>query len=202
MPPPGRQLQFLDWQATNYSRRYDRAIQKYIGDNMNRAIKKYTLLAGTAAILSCGANSLVAQPAPGMGDFDPAEFRQRMMDQYRETLGVKSDDEWKLIQERIQKVMDARQGVGFGGMGFMGGRRGGFPGGGPGMMGQTANPEREALQKTIEGNASKDEIKAKLAAYRESRKAKQVKLEAAQAELQKLLTQKQEAAAVLMGLLE
>ena len=50
-----------------------------------------------------------------------------MMDRFREQFEVKDDDEWKLIQDRIEKVMEARRAAGgFGGMGF--GRPGG-PGG-------------------------------------------------------------------------
>lgn len=137
---------------------------------------------------------------PGGGNFDPEQFRQRMMERYREQLGVKDDSEWKLIQTRIEKVSEARREVGFGGFG--GGRGGpGGPGGG-GRRGGEASPEREALQKAIDSNASADEIKAKLTAYRTSVKDKEAKLEKAQDDLRKVLSMKQEAAAVLMGLLK
>ena len=58
------------------------------------------------------------------------------------------------------------------------------------------------LQKAIDANASKDELKAKLAKFREARKQKEAKLQQAQEELRKVLSIKQEAAAVLNGLLQ
>src|SRR5437867_3676371 len=62
----------------------------------------------------------------GGGGFDPAQMRQRMMDALKQQLGA-TDDEWKAIQPKVEKVMeaqrDARSG---GGMGmFFGGRGGG-----------------------------------------------------------------------------
>lgn len=189
-------------------------------------------LAALSAALCLGGGSLVAQDRPGRGNFDPEQFRQRMMDRYREQLEIKSDDEWKLISTRIEKVTEARMAVGFGGgpggFGGPGGRggrraapdaaatgadatkpadatapaadagnrrpRGGFPG-------AEANPDREALQAAVDAKASSDDLKAKLAKYRESRKAKEAKLEKAQDELRQVLTVRQEAAAVLAGLL-
>ncbi len=150
---------------------------------------------------------------PGRGNFDPEQFRQRMAERIRERLEVKNDDEWKILQARIEKVTQARREVGFGG-GFGGGafgRRGGPGGGGPadnnqqrrgpGGFGAEPSPEAEALQKALEGKASNDEIKAKLASLREARKVKEANLEKAQEELRKVLTVRQEAEALLMGLL-
>jgi hypothetical protein len=146
----------------------------------------------------------------GRGNFDPEQMRQRMMERYKETL--KADDEaWKVIEPRIQKVTEARREVGAGGAGMrgmmMGQRR---PGGDNQDQGQNrrANfgPQPSAaaqdLQKAVESNASADQIKSKLAAYREDRKAKQEKLDQAQAELKKVLSVKQEAMAVVAGLLD
>jgi hypothetical protein len=148
----------------------------------------------------------------GRGNSDPEQRRARMMDFYKEALELKSDDEWKVIQPRIEKVMEARREVGFGGMGRGFGMMG-RPGGGPGAQGGDnqgdrrarfggeADPDADALQKAIEGKASADEIKAKLTKLRESKKAKEAKLEAAQDELRKTLTVRQEATLVLMGTL-
>jgi hypothetical protein len=89
-----------------------------------------------------------------------------------------------------------------GGFGGQGGQRGpGGPGGGFGGPRET-NPEVEALQKAIEAKASPDEIKAKLARLRESRKEKEAKLEKAQEDLKQVLSAKQEAVAVMAGLLK
>ena len=166
------------------------------------------VLAGAAVAFCLSTGQLAAQDRPGRGNFDPAQFRERMMERYREQLDVKSDDEWKVISERIDKVMDARREVGFGGFGRgfgrpprgdgnegdQGRRRGGF-GGEP-------SPEAEALQKAIEAKASADEIKSKLAKFREARKDKEAKLAKAQDDLRKVLSVRQEASAVLAGLLQ
>jgi hypothetical protein len=187
---------------------------------MKRIIKS-TLLAGAVLLFS---GSAWAQPAGGppggQGNFDPAQMQQRMMDRFREQLDVKSDDEWKLIQTRIEKVMTARREVGGMGMGgMMGPRRqpqaqaqdtqGTTPNTNAqrrqrgGMFGpQTPNPDAEALQKVIEAKGSKEEIKAKLDAYRASMKTREAALEKAQADLQQVLSVSQEAQAVLMGLLK
>src|SRR5439155_7178846 len=88
--------------------------------------------AGIAGFLSATGLNLSAQERPGRGNFDPEQFRQRMMDRYREALEVKNDDEWKIVSTRIEKVMDARRDMGGPG-GFGGrtmGRRGGDHGGG------------------------------------------------------------------------
>lgn len=152
--------------------------------------------------------------------FDPAQFRERAMTRYREQLDVKSEEDWKKIEPLIGKVMDARTatgGFGFGGRGGgrggggggAGGRGGDGGGGGGGDQGGNRNrfgppptAEETALQKAIEAKAPADEVKTKLAALRESRKAKEVALEKAQDDLRKALSPRQEAAAVLARLLK
>ena len=155
-----------------------------------------------------------------------------MMDRYRQGLEITNDDEWKVIETLVGKVMDARREVGGGGFGG-GRRRGGGNGGGTaagtgtgttgGNAGGTAdaqaagnggqgggrggfnrppNPEADALQSALDSKASSDELKAKLSKFREARKEKEAKLQAAQDDLRKVLTVRQEAAAVLAGLLQ
>lgn len=169
-------------------------------------------LAGITVLLALGTANVTAQERGGRGNFDPEQMRVRMMERFREAFEVKSDDEWKLIEGRITKVSDARRdmggfGRGFGGPGGPGGpggRRGGGDGGEQGgrRFGGEPSPEAEALQKAIEAKASNDEIKGKLAKYREAQKTKQANLEKAQAELRQVLSVRQEANAVLMGLLQ
>ena len=138
---------------------------------------------------------------PGGGNFDPAQMQQRMLDRVQEQLGFTNDTEWDAVKPLVQKVMDARREVGFGGMGRMfGGRnQGGNNNRGGGMFGQTS-PEQEALQKAIDDNAPSAQIKDLLAKYKAAQKAKQAKLEAAQADLKAVLTTRQEAQAALLGL--
>ena len=178
-----------------------------------KKLKQAVVLMAIAVGLCSGANRLAAQnQPPGRGNFDPEQARQRMMERYKEQLDVKDDAEWKLISERIEKVTTARREVGFGGGGgFARGGRGG-PGGGGAGGGQAAggrgafggepSPEAQALQKAIEAKAPADELKSKLAKFREARKVKEANLEKVQEDLRKVLTPRQEAVAVLAGLLK
>ena len=145
----------------------------------------------------------------GGGNFDPAQMQQRMMDNVREQLGYTNDTEWSAVQPMIQKVMDARRDVGFPGGRMFGGRNRngqgggqGGQGGGRGGFGPQPSPEAEALQKAIDDNAPAAQVKASLAKYVASQKAKQAKLVEAQENLRKVLTVKQEAQATLLGLLQ
>jgi len=97
------------------------------------SLPRLLTMAASVALLSLGT---VKSQAQNRGNFDPEEFRARMMERYREDLKVKSDDEWKVIEGRITAVMEARRdlaaltprGRGFGGRGGRGGGPGG-PGG-------------------------------------------------------------------------
>ena len=157
---------------------------------MNRLIKS-ALLTGACTIFLTGSINLMAQQNPP--NRDPAQMMQRM----KESMGVTNDDEWKIISERLTKVMDLRRTAMMGGFG---GRRGGPGGGGPGGD-QAVNPTAEALQKAIDAKDAK-EIKAKLAAFREDRAKKQTDLKLAQEELKKVVTPAQEAWLVMRGMLD
>jgi hypothetical protein len=78
----------------------------------------------------------------------------------------------------------------------------GGPGGGRGGFAPQPSPEAEALQKAIDDNSPAAQVKAALAKYEASQKAKQAKLVQAQENLRKVLTVKQEAQATLLGLLQ
>jgi hypothetical protein len=169
---------------------------------------------------------------PPPGGFDPAQFQKRMQEQVRKNLDITNDEDWAAVQPLVQKVMDARRqaregggpgmfGPGPGGPGGFGGPGGpppdggpGGPGGGPpdggpdgpggpgGPFGPPQSAERQALQKAIADRAPSTQVKEALASYRASRQEKQAQLEAAQANLKSVLTGRQEAAAVLMGLVQ
>lgn len=173
------------------------------------------MLAGVAGALCLGLINAPAQAQqdtqgnPGRRNFDPAQFRARMMDRIKGELEVTDDTEWNALEPLVQKVMDARMAA-MSGMGRgMFGRRGGGGNGGPsqdaaprrGPFGQPPSAEAEALQKAIDAKAPKAEIKAALAKYVESRKAKEAELKQAQEDLRKVLTSRQEAIATLSGLL-
>jgi hypothetical protein len=151
---------------------------------------------------------------PG-GNWDPAKFEERMLERVRQNLAITNDEEWTAVQPLVQKVMQARRETGGMGMGMGMGPGGPPPGGGPGgppndaqsgsdrprRFGPPASAEQQALQKALTDNASLPQVKDALAKYRAARKEKQSKLEAAQADLKSVLTSRQEAQAVLMGLL-
>jgi hypothetical protein len=175
-------------------------------------LNRCLVLAGAAAFLCLGVSQRsFAQdnsgPPPGRGNFDPAQFRQRMMDRLKEELEVTDDAEWKALEPLIQAVTDARMATMSGmGRGMFGGpRRGGGNNGDQpqrrGPFGQTPSPEADSLQKAVDAKASKAELKEAIAKFAESRKTKQAELEKAQAELRKVLTVRQEAIATLSGLL-
>jgi hypothetical protein len=182
-----------------------------------RKLRIILLTVGCVAALSLAAGNVSAQPGGGgggggRGNFDPAQFRQMQLDRLKTTLDVTDDGEWKVLEAAIGKVIDAqaatranavRGGGRRGGQGGGGqGGAGAGAGGGRGGFGGTPSPEAEALQKAIEDKAPAEEIKAKLAKLREVSTAAEANLTKAQDDLKKLLTSRQEAIAVLNGLLK
>lgn len=185
-------------------------------------------LAGVSLILSLAGNVAAQDQTPtnrnqgqnfrnlDWQNMDPQQIqqmmRQRMMEMYRERLEVTDDAEWKIIEERLSKVTQARMEtvadgaglMGFGGMGFGRGRGGDGPGGGRGFQSFFGQPsvEAQALQEAIEAKAPAAEIKQKLAKLQDVRRQKQANLAKAQDELRKILSARREAIAVLMGVLD
>jgi hypothetical protein len=132
------------------------------------------------------------------GRMDPAQVTQRI----RERLDVKDDAEWKALEPLVQKVSDLRRDQMMSGMrGAFGRNRGGGQGGGP-RFGPEPSAEETALSDAIEKDAPKDELKAKMAAYRKAKAEKEAELKTAQENLKKVLTTKQEAVALEMGLVQ
>lgn len=178
---------------------------------MNRSIKS-VMLAGAACALLLGTTNAIAQQqrgqgGQGRGNFDPAEMRQRMMEQLQEQLGM-SADEFKAVQPLIEaattKQTELNSFRSFGAVGR--GRGGGGPGGGGGGrgfggFGGTPAPETEALQKAVE-SGTPSEIKAKIEALRSARTKKEAELKEAREKLRKVVTAKQEAQLVLRGTLD
>ena len=142
---------------------------------------------------------------PG-GGFDPAQFRQRMLDNVKEQLAA-SDDEWKVIEPKLTKVYevqrDSRGGSMFGGFRRS---RGGDNSGGTSSADTTRSPVQQAshdLQTVLDKkDATAEEINAKLTAYREAREKAKQSLASAQKDLKDVLTQRQEAVLVNMGMLD
>lgn len=130
-------------------------------------------------------------------------MQQRMLQRVQDELGFTNDTDWNAVQPLVQKVMDAQRDARGSGMARMFARnRGGQQGGGRGGFFGQSSPEADALQKAIDDNAPAGQVKDLLAKYKASQKAKQAKLIAAQSDLRKVLTIKQEAQATLLGLLD
>ncbi len=191
---------------------------------------KATLIIAASIVSFLVAGLVMAQPQGGQrgqrgpGGRDPDEmrrmFEERMAERMKEQLEI-TDAEWKVLQPRFQKVTElSRQAMGGGRGGMMGmmmGGRGGrgAPGGRPGQEGQQRRPRpennrpqsevqkaSEALATLLESdNPSTDQIKGKLAALRGAREKARQQLTAAQGELRQLLSLKQEASLVMMGIL-
>jgi Spy/CpxP family protein refolding chaperone len=155
------------------------------------------LSAGTVSAQNGGGGNGGGGGGGGFRNMDPAQRQQFMLNAVRDQLGFTNDTEWSAVQPLVQKVMDARTAVGFPGRGFGRGGRGG----GNNPFNQP-NPDRDALQSAIEANAPAAQIKALLAKYEASQKAKQAKLIEAQSDLRKVLTVTQEAQATLSGWLD
>jgi len=149
----------------------------------------------------------------GGGNFDPAQMRAQYMTRLKEQLGA-NDDEWKVLEPKLTKVMDASRAArstgGFGGGGFTGGRtRGGDRGGNNGApatpppVDPNATPVQKAsaeLRAVVEKkDAAASEYTEKLAAYRAAREKAKTDQAAAEKELKEVLTPKQEAILVSSG---
>ena len=139
--------------------------------------------------------------------FDPEQMRQRNLERMKELLGA-TDEEWKVLGPRVEKVQTlSSQLRGRGGMGEMFVRR--APGRetpeGPEATRKPTGVEK-ALQelRTVLDNeeAKPEEIKQKLTALREAREKVKQELAKAQKQLRELLTMRQEAQLVLMGMLD
>lgn len=144
------------------------------------------------------------------GGFNPQEMQARMLAGLRERMEVKDDEEWKLISERIAKVAEMRRsapggpgmmmmGRGPGGPGGPGREEGGSGRGGPRPGGGSA--EMTALASALRDKLPDAEIKSRLDRLRDQRKDSEAKLARAQEDLRAVLTMRQEAMAVMAGLL-
>jgi hypothetical protein len=150
----------------------------------------------------------------GRGNFDPQQMQQQMMERLREQFGITDDAEWKIIGDRVTAVTEARRAIGGGGPGGFagfggtrgrggdtnGGGGGGDRGPGGGRRGG-GSPESDALRQAIQDNLPEAELKSRMTRLRETRKANEEKLTRAQEELRAVLSVRQEAVAVMFGLL-
>jgi hypothetical protein len=154
-------------------------------------------------------------PGQGTGQMpqppDQAQMRQMMMDRLKQAL-QSTDEEWKVLGPKLERVMTLSRDADAGRGGMFGGGNGGPMRGGPmtppgGGSRSTATSvvakAADALQQTLSNtDVTPDQIKAKLAALRAARQKVQQNLSNARQEVRQLVTQRQEAQLVLMGMLD
>ena len=164
-----------------------------------------SLFAGLIVAVALWAAPAFGQANPGGGGRgNRQQFRQQMEERLKQELGV-TDDEWKVLQPKVEKVQELQRAT-FAGRGafFRRGR------GGPDRSADPSQPppsaveqKADALQKVLDNKDAKpEEIKAALTAYRESRAQARADLTKAQDELRDLLTARQESVLVMAGMLE
>lgn len=167
------------------------------------------LLLGTVLMIGlCSQNNATAEdapaaPPPGRQQWDPEQMRQRMLDRIKESLAP-SDEEWKVLQPKIESVqklaMQARTGGG-----AMFGRRRNNNAPPPENAAPKTDLEKKVqeLQTLIDNKESDPKVmKTKMQEVRDVRDKAKVDLKKAQEDLRELLTPKQEAQLMLMGMLE
>jgi len=149
--------------------------------------------------------------------FDPQQMRQMMEQRMREQLGA-TEQEWKVLGPRVMKVSElsretrggGRGGMmmfgGMGGRGGPGGPQGNRPGDRPDAPAREQTPvekTQEELRTLLENTATTpDQIKNQLTKLRAAREKAKQDLAKAQQDLRQVLTLRQEATLVLMGMLD
>lgn len=134
---------------------------------------------------------------------DPAQFRQRMMDNLKEQMGVTNEEEWKVIQAKLEPVMAKSMEARAGGMMGMFRGRGGRGGDDNGRQRSAVETASRDLRTLLENkDVSEDQIKQKLTAFREARDKARAELAAAQKDLKEILMPRQEAVLVQYGMIE
>jgi hypothetical protein len=130
-----------------------------------------------------------------------AEFRKQAETRMKEAMGA-TDEEWTVLQPKIEKVAIALAQSAGGVMGRMGAM---FSVGGADDPNKVPDvtAKSQALQKILQNKEAKTEdILAALKEYRDARDKAKEELVKAQKELKEVLTARQEAQLVAMGLLE
>ena len=130
----------------------------------------------------------------------------RMMDNIKTELAV-TDEQWTVLQPKLETVMGLSRELmagRFGGRGGRGGRGGGNAGNAPAAAPASDIVDKtKALNDTLDNkDADPKDIAQKLAAVRDARERVRASLVKAQAELKEMLTPRQEARLVLMGVLD
>lgn len=190
-----------------------------------KSLSRFMWVLGVASIASLGA---FAQQDTGQSGrrwnrdrgFDLSRMRSMMTERVKEQLDA-TDEEWIVIEPLLSDVMEKQRNV-QGGLvrGFMRPPRGPQPGqppadfdgppppgmppqGGPGGPMASSDAESSALQTALDNaESTSEDIQAKLTAVRDSRKKAETELKTSREALRNVLTLRQEAQLVLMGILD
>ncbi len=133
------------------------------------------------------------------------DFRQRIMDNIKEQMGVTDDEEWKVITAKLEPVMAKRMETmgGMAGMMRSSRGRGGDDNANEGRQRSAIETASRDLRTTLENkDATEDQIKEKLTTFREARDKARTELATAQKELKEILMPRQEAVLVQYGMIE
>lgn len=132
------------------------------------------------------------------GRSSAGDAQSRTMAKLRERLNVTDDAEWDIISERIVRVEELRRNLWTGGATSRSaitvsdkGKR----------TTKSAHPEQDALKSALNDKLPNAEIEARLTRAREVYRQNEFKLARAQAELRAVLSVRQEAEAVVAGIL-
>jgi hypothetical protein len=162
-----------------------------------KALLSIALCASMAPVIA------VAQDQGGgrgnRGGGDATQMREQMMNRFKTQLGV-SDEEWAVLQPKIEKVTKAQSEARIWGRGW----------GGRGGDNNNADQNQSALAKAASElrtalenkDTPPDEIVKKLTAVRDARTQAEAAVEAARKELKEIVTPRQEALLVTLSILE
>lgn len=128
---------------------------------------------------------------------NPADAQARTLDRLREKLVVPDDTEWALMVERITKIEEIRRTL----WSSAANVRGPGTGADKSKRSSSNNPERDALRTAVTDNLPDAEIKSRLARAHEIHSQNEARLARAQSDLRAILSIRQEAVAVMAGLL-
>lgn len=180
-------------------------------------LRRMMVMLGTVMLMSVMAGQLFLfaadetpqpqpQPRRGMhnGMTDPNAFRARMMEQLKENLKA-TDDEWKVLEPKIEKVQTLQRQMRMDGMRGIFGSRRGSENEQPTPPTPTTDIGKNTaeLQKLLaDEKSSPAAIKTALKAVRDAREKVKTDIAAAQKDLRDVVNVRQEAELVVMGILE
>lgn len=182
-----------------------------------KSARQAVLVVAAGALMAGVALPAAAQGGGGGRNINPAQIRQAVLGQVQMQVGF-TDDEWAIVEPKLWRVAALQVDSASGPLGSaLGGFRGGRGGGGGGgfnlnmIISQVFNngqpsaamARQQELQALVnDPGATPQAFRVKLEEYRTAIKKVKADLAQAQADLQSVLTLRQEAALMQIGFLE